>query len=379
MIVAHHIAKTGGTSLMHHVRSCLGDQAYFGVGKHSAADRFFAGQPIWEDLDADSRSQVVMTLGHNLGVRAVNPLSVDEPVAFFLCVRDPVAHAVSQFHHRQRQLAPTGRKLDFDAYIDSRRSDPIARDIWAGFQPLSGGADFGEAALIQILSLFAYIAVTEDMAGSTAQLCADLGISPLVRRDRVSDNHTPVSDDQRARILAKAPLDQALYSLATAGARADTPLAYNPTLKAERLAAYRSSLDGTDVVAGGYARLAGFLAREARLEAAKLYLTLGGRDSEAKFAAFWAEPVPAEKRGDALYKAKSEYAMAEIHQRYGDFEAAEAALREALSLWPDYPLAKCFLAGVLNHLGQKAEAKSLAAEAITVFPGDENLPKILVG
>ncbi len=376
MIIAHHIAKTGGTSLMHHVRDRLGKDAFFGVGLHTAAERFFKGQPLWEELPAGARDKVTLTLGHHVGLAVVDPLPGDTPIAFFVCWRDPVAHALSQFHHSERGQAQKGRAVDIDQSIDARTPNALARDVWDAFRGLVPWAEFSEASVLRLLSMFDYIAVTEDMAASTAPLCAALGIPPLTRRDRVAPQQTDLTDQQRQRILDKSPIDAAIHAMLTAQKRSDTPLAFDAALKAERLSAYRARLPGENYVERAYRALAGFLEQEGRLEAAQLYLSLAGAD-DRKFEPIWMREVPAAKLTDPYFVARSDYAKALVYRQFDHIRLAEGCLRRALALKPNFPLAKAALARILSSVGYHGEARRLAGEVADLFPQDHNLQKIL--
>ena len=43
MLLAYHIAKTGGTTLLHHLRDELGKDACVTYGLHPGMERFFNG------------------------------------------------------------------------------------------------------------------------------------------------------------------------------------------------------------------------------------------------------------------------------------------------------------------------------------------------
>ena len=375
LIIGYHVAKTGGTTIMHHMRDHLGEDAYYGYGNNGAMRDFFRGQPLWEELSADQRAPVKMIFGH--GVRQNLLLGVKASEAgLFTSLREPFSHFVSRYNHRLKSLKLKGLSITPREFIEQQGDDAISKAIFKNFRKLCGGQAFDKDSVFAVLRQFQFLCTTEQLTQQTEQLCENFGIPPVTGRFRVAANKVGIGDVSAEEIYDRFPTDRAIHEELTAAGdvRRSGSLKYDETAFSESVTRINQRFSIEKEIKTAYARLADFLVVQGALDAARLELVFSGRDSDEKYDAIWAKRADLRAAPDA---AQSEQTKAKVYQRHGKHDLAAACYDKANQLQPNFIGAISGSAQLQLAMGNKEKAKRQAEELLAINASHPVALKIL--
>ncbi len=372
LVVGYHVAKTGGTTVMHHIKQHMGDDSYFGYGNYAATQTFFKGEALWEELSVEQRQSYKMIFGHGVDQWLLHGLDREE-CALFTSVREPYSHFGSRYNHYAKMKKVAGEAISPREFLDGQKNNPISWAIYKNFHFLSGGQKFGETAVLNILKCFRFLSTTEKLTQQTKPLCDVFNIPPITGKSRVNTNKSGIGDITKDEIYDKCHMDVRLYEILSSDNGADE-VGYDPELLEKGLFSLQDRKSDEQLVSRAYRRLANFMTEQNTLCAARLELNFSQRQDCEKYAPIWSAKVDLR---DAIHEAQSEQAKALVYQRYGSLDAAEACLEKALRLAPAFLAAMTAYARLLLSQKRKAEARSMAERIMTLEPGHPLAVKIL--
>lgn len=369
LIVGYHVAKTGGTTVMHHIFNHLGEDVYFGYGNHPAQKLFFEGQPLWEELSPEARSQYRFVFGHHVNHRVLACLP-DNNAGLFTVLRDPFTHFVSQYKYHLSVIRGEGRTISARDYFETWRPNSVSRELFKFFRRLhpETGADFSEDKLVYILRQFRFLCATEKLTEHSAPITKLMGIPPVEGRYRVSKNSADLEGLTAEEVYDRSPIDKRLHQMVLDGKGPDSgegELAYDDTLFKESMARLRGDYDQARHTEAAYKKLAGFFQHNDLIEAAQLYLAFE-KKTDAKYAPIMrATPMP-DRVKQRLCVARSEREKAAVYASHNHPRLARACLEKAIQLNPNYVDAYVGLAHTLKRLDLMPQAREAAQQALSL-------------
>jgi len=374
LVVGYHVAKTGGTTVMHHMKQHMGDDSYFGYGNFAATRAFFRGEAIWEELPVEQRQSYKMIFGHGVDQWLLHGLGIEE-CGLFTSIREPFSHFGSRFNHNAKMKKVSGETVSPREFLEKQGNNPISQAIYKNFHFLSDGQEFGETAVLNILKCFRFLSTTEKLTQQTKPLCDVFGIPAITGKSRVNKNKSGVGDITKEEIYDKCNIDVHLHEILSSD-NWSNEVGYEPKLLEKGLLAIKGDISEEQLVTRAYKRLANFMNFQNTLCAARLELHFSQRQDCKKYAPIWSKKVDLR---DALTEAQSEQAKALVYQRYGCMDAAEACLEKALRLAPAFIAAMTSYARLLRSQKRDAETRAMAERIMLLEPGHPLAAKILQG
>lgn len=380
LIVGYHVAKTGGTTVMHHILNHLGPEAYFGYGQHPASDRFFSGKPLWEELTAEDRKQVRFVFGHHVNDYLLAGLGKEKP-ALFTVLRDPFTHFVSQYKYHLTVIRGEGQHVGARDYFAKWQENRVSGELCKFFTHLYPEADApaSEAKITHILRQFRFLCATEKLTEHSAPISRELGIPPVEGRYRVSKNEVDLEGLTPEEVYERCLLDLKMHQAVMDGAGPDGttgPLAYDDALFTESLERISGTYTKAQQIRMAYERLVGFFRHNDLVEAAQLHLALSKRTHPRYNPIVWATPIPARQRMK-LSVARSEKEKGAVYLRHKYPAMARACFEKAVLLNENYVDAYVGLAQALQRLGLSAQATDAARHALELDAGNEGAKRFL--
>ncbi|RMB11781.1 tetratricopeptide repeat protein [Eilatimonas milleporae] len=370
MILAYHIAKTGGTTLLHHLRDELGKDACVAYGLHPGMERFFNGQPLWEELPDAEKRQARVLLGHQVSDRLIPTIPADDVIGLFCVWRDPYDHFISQYRHHSGYLAQTGQQVDARAYLKSLPPNRVVRALYRLFRRLAMEDRFSFDAACRVLSQFEFLCVTERLATDLTTLTQRLGVGPVTRRERVSQGQIDLGGLHADDIYEHFRMDMRLYRLIVDrlnGRTEDNPLAFDASLFSENQRRLRQESHDRDAVPPAYEALASFMVGRNVIDAAKLELTLRGAEAP-KYAPIWAAHATVNQQRDPVAVALSEKEKGSVYMRHNLPELALSCFEKAIQLNPEHITAHIAGARAFQALGDIPMARRYAEQGLALNP-----------
>ncbi|WP_417459206.1 tetratricopeptide repeat protein [Kordiimonas sp.] len=374
LIVGYHVAKTGGTTVMHHIFNHLGEDVYFGYGNHPAQKLFFEGQPLWEELSAEERSQYRFVFGHHVNHRVLACLP-DDNAALFTVLRDPYTHFVSQYKYHLSVIRGEGRTASAREYFETWRANSVSKELFKFFRRLhpEQQAEFSEEKLAHILRQFRFLCATEKLTEHSAPITRLMDIPPVEGRYRVSKNSADLEGLTPEDVYEKSPIDKRLHQMVLNGKGPDSgdgELAYDDALFKESMARLRADYDQPRHIQSAYKKLAGFFQHNDLIEAAQLYLAFR-KKTDPKYAPIMrAAPLP-DRMKLRLCVARSEREKAVVYASHNHPRLARACFEKAIQLNPNYVDAYVGLAHTLKRLDLMPQARDAVQHALSLDAGNE--------
>jgi len=371
LIVGYHVAKTGGTTVMHHITDHLGDDAFFNYGNHPAADRFFSDKPLWEELSREARAPVRFLFGHHVNDHILADLG-GRDAALFSVIRDPYTHFVSQYKYHLSVIKGEGRHVSARKYLDKWLPNRVSSEFYKFFRLLLSDPEtpFGIDALYEILKQFRFLCVTEKLTEQSVEITQELGIPPIEGRHRVSKSKVDLEGITAEEVYAKSPIDLQIYHAVLARANGENgPLTFDPETFDQSLKRLNRSMKKAQVIRTAYDRLAQFFRLNDKLEAAQVHLALNETYEKRHVPILRGTP---KQRSLVLRKAvaRSEYEKAVVFMKHFRFPMASACFEKAITLNPDYADAYVGYAHCLMRLKKNQEAIKAATYVIEQLDSD---------
>jgi len=349
LIVGYHVAKTGGTTVMHHIVKHMGENAYFGYGNHPATTRFFNNQPLWEELSDEERSPVKFVFGHHVNDRLLVGRSADE-TALFSVVRDPYAHFVSQYKHHLTTIRGEGRNVGARAYFENWKSNRVAFEFYKFFPALLPKQDmpFEEEALFEILKQFRFLCATEKLTEQSLAITSELGIPQIEGRFRVSKDTVDLEGITPEEVYEKSPLDLKIYKAVLARANGEeSPLEYDSVAFEKSLERTTRRYSSNRTVRLAYDALAQFFRANSMLQAAQIHLAVS-ENNEHRFAPIIRSSPNQRTLANRKMTARAEKEQGVVYLQHFMNPLARACFEKAIALNPAYvdayvDLARCFI------------------------------------
>ncbi|WP_262689756.1 hypothetical protein [Kordiimonas aestuarii] len=380
LIVGYHVAKTGGTTVMHHIQNHLGPEAYFGYGQHPASERFFSGRPLWEELTQEERAPVKFVFGHHVNDYILAGLSGDKP-ALFTVLRDPFTHFVSQYKYHLSVIRGEGRHVGAREYFKEWQENRVSGELCKFFTHLYPEADapVSEEKIIHILKQFRFLCATEKLTEHSAPISVELGIPPVEGRHRVSTNKADLEGLTPEEVYERCPLDYKMHKAVLDGAGPDGttgPLAYDDAAFQDSLKRLSGSFTKAEQIRMAYERLVHFFRHNDLMEAAQLHLALAKRNHPRYAPVIRSTPIPTRQRMKFAV-ARSEKEKAAVYMRHKYPAMARACYEKAIALHDGYIDAYVGLAYVLQHQGLTEKAREAAEHALTLDEGNVGVRRFL--
>ncbi|MBO6505186.1 MAG: tetratricopeptide repeat protein [Kordiimonadaceae bacterium] len=360
LIFGYHVAKTGGTTVMHHIIDHLGEDAYFGYGNHTSVERFFNQQPFWEELSPEQREPVRFVYGHHVKERALACAGTND-VALFSVIREPFSHFVSQFKYRSSMLLNEGRRLTAREFLEKRPKNAVSSQFFKAFPGLKADRDqpFGEEAVFEIMRQFRFLCLTEKLTDQSKEIGDALGIPPISGRYRVSQNTVDLEGIKPEDVYERSPVDFRLYEeVAKRAAGEKSALDYDDALFRERLKGIKKSISRKEAIEDAYNNFALFLRSNGKTASAKLHIALSGKTAP-KFDPILNTQDRAHDHDTAFAVARTEFEMGNVYMRHHRPKLARACFEKAISLWPDHLQARIGLGNCLIRLQEYEKAKDV--------------------
>jgi hypothetical protein len=240
-ILFRHIAKTGGTAVLHHMRRGFGGAGVQVLGPHARVRLFFTGLPQPEDMDAQARARLRVVQGHGAGQGAVTWLGRRD-LRLMVVLREPVSLTRSRYNQRVEGAAKKGLSVPSRRFLRKLAANPMCSRLVADFPALvdEGAGGLADQAL-SVLRKFDYVATTEGLSDQLQPMFARYGLPADMERRRVAGQKAEleVGDDE---IRALNTEDIRLYEAVqrgTAPASGDVinPLGQDAQAKARAMAA----------------------------------------------------------------------------------------------------------------------------------------------
>lgn len=373
LIFGYHIAKTGGTTVMHHIIDHLGEEAYFGYGNHTSAERFFNLEPFWEELTPEQRAPVRFVFGHNIKQRALACAGTND-VALFSVVREPFSHFVSQFRYRSAILQNEGRQITAREFLEKRRPNAVSSEFFNTVPGLRADPEqpFTEQSLFEVMSQFRFLCLTEKLTEQSKEIGDALGIPPISGRYRVSQNTVDLEGITPEDVYEQSPMDFRLYEeVAKRASGEKSALDYNDALFRERLRSIKKSTSRKEAIAEAYENFALFLRSHGKSASAKLHIALSAKTAP-KFDPILNIRDRVRDHDSAFTVARSEFEMGNVYMRHHRPKLARACYEKAISLWPDHLQARIGLGNSLIRLQEFEKAKAAVEYIIeNIDPNNE--------
>lgn len=374
LIVGYHVAKTGGTTVMHHIFNHLGEDVYFGYGNHPAQKLFFEGQPLWEELSAEERSQYRFVFGHHVNHRVLACLP-DDNAALFTVLRDPYTHFVSQYKYHLSVIRGEGRTVSAREYFETWRANSVSHELFKFFRYLlpDPKVEFSEENLATILRQFRFLCATEKLTEHSVPITKLMGIPPVEGRYRVSRNSADLEGLTPEDVYEKSPIDKRLHQMVLDGKGPDSgegELAYDDALFKESMARLRDDYSQVRHTQAAYKKLARFFQHNDLIEAAQLYLAFN-KKADAKYNPILHATPLADRVKQRLCVARAEREKAAVYAAHYRPRLARACLEKAIQLNPGYVDAYVALAHTLRRLNLNEEAAAAARQALSLDSENE--------
>lgn len=360
LIFGYHVAKTGGTTIMHHIIDHLGEDAFFGYGHHPSAERFFNSQPLWEELPEEQREPIRFVFGHNIKQRALACAGTND-VALFSVVREPYSHFVSQFRYRSAILLNEGRRLNVHEFLEKRAKNAVSSELFNAVPGLRSDPEqpLSEDTLFEVMRQFRFLCLTEKLTEQSKEIGDALGIPPISGRYRVSKNTVDLEGIKPEDVYEHSPLDFRLYEeVAKRAAGEKSAIDYDDALFRRRLKAIKMSTTRKDAILEAYEHFAVFLRSSGKIAAAKLHIALTGKPL-AKYRPILELRDRPRDHDTAFVVARSEFEMGNVYMRHQQTQLARACFEKAITLWPDHLQARMGLGHCLVRQNEPQKAKSV--------------------
>lgn len=380
LIVGYHVAKTGGTTVMHHIFNHLGQDVYFGYGNHPAQDLFFGGKPLWEELSVEERSKYRFVFGHHVNHRVLACLP-DDNAALFTVLRDPYTHFVSQYKYHLSIIRGEGRTISAREYFKTWRANSVSGELYKFFSELAPDpqAAFSEEGLAHILRQFRFLCATEKLTEHSAPITKLMGIPPVEGRYRVSKKEADLEGLTAEEVYERSPVDMRLHQMVLNGKGPDSgegELAYDDGLFRQTMERLRDEYDQARHTREAYQKLALFFRHNDLIEAAQLYLAFQNKN-DAKYAPILRSTPMPDRMKRRLCVARSEREKAAVYAANFYPGLARACLEKAILLNENYVDAYVALAHILQRLNMPRKAREAAQHALSLDSENEGAAAFL--
>jgi hypothetical protein len=349
VLFSNHIAKTGGTSLSHAMRTSLGEEQFFPLGPFSRYQRFAGGLPQYEELDEADRSAIRVVHGH--GVRPACLLWLpDVQPDFIVVIREPRAHARSRATHRlrsQEKRAEDSDSINFG-------SNPTTAYLVSNYNAF---ADYGKEKSLRnalsVLKRFRYVLLTEYIDRDYINIASDYNISASIGHKRRGNYK---NSDKKSYEFRETDfeIDLELYErvLSASGAGIRNPAGFDPEALETSLARLRQASEDfrTEFMTQSYGRLATYAVQSLyyhvtleRLERED-HGPIADREAFVKVLRQYYDQHPYNDRQMARSKAR----LGKYLKEHGQRDAARVLRSESIALDPYMRFAA--LRGVLSRI-----------------------------
>ena len=226
-ILFPHIAKTGGTAVLHHMRRGFGSASVQVLGPHARVRLFFTGLPQPEDMEAEARARLRVIQGHGAGQGAVAWLGRRD-LRLMVVLREPVSLTRSRYNQRVEGAAKKGLSVPSRRFLRKLAANPMCSRLVADFPALvdEGTSGLADQAL-SVLRKFDYVATTEALSEQLQPMFARYGLPADMERRRVAGQKAELeaSDDDIRALNAE---DIRLYEAVQRGTEPGSGDVINP-------------------------------------------------------------------------------------------------------------------------------------------------------
>lgn len=219
-LVFPHIAKTGGTTLLHHFRRNLGGKKVFIYGPYSQVTRFFNDLPQLEEMPRHDIAALRVMQGHGVSEDVI-PILPDARIRLLIVLRHPVSLTRSRFNHRRDELARLGVDLDSEQFLSATPRNPISTMLLNQFPSFIDSAAVAPYdQVVSILRKFDYVFTTETLDLQATELMRELNLPAVMERRRVAreSGRLDATDEQ---LKQNNTLDLKIYEAAAKGISLD--------------------------------------------------------------------------------------------------------------------------------------------------------------
>lgn len=275
MIVFPHIPKTGGTTILNHLRSNLGHDKVVTIGSNATVERLLAGLPQIEEMSAEDFAKTKVLQGHGIDETVLTLLPKTEVPDLFVVLRNPVSHTKSRFLHRvHSHRNRSGRELTPEQFLERFLEDQFQCNYLVKKFPsfVSLEAETLQEQAISVLQKFRYVLVTEKLDEQFAKISKSLRVPKKMERKRSAKvkADSPLSSEQ---VMERMFMDAHITDAIRDHDGKDAPDSFNPfgfdrkglenSVKRARIYANsRKPVSQTEL----YDRLAAVVVREGRAE-----------------------------------------------------------------------------------------------------------------
>lgn len=378
-VLGYHVAKTGGTTVLHHIVKHLGEEAFFNYGEHPASDRFFANQPLWEDLESSEVEKVKFLFGHNVRERILLDMDPSK-IALFVVLRDPYTHFVSQYKYHSKLLKLEGKSIGARDFLAETRRNSQMFQVHRGFPALTSipGQPLSEEAAFEMISQFEYACATEKLTEHSKPLTERLGIPPIKGQYRKSDNIVDLEGLTPEELYAYSPIDHKIHQAILARHETRNAASFNAALLGQSLKKINASYTKQENVEKAYSELDMFFRHSDRIEAAQMHLAFNALHAP-KYAQIIRSGPIVDRLVRRLHVARSEREKATVCIRHQHYRLARACLEKAIRLNDAYVNAYVDLAYVLIRFEERGLAIEMAEKALALEPDNVGAATFLSG
>lgn len=264
VVIGHHQAKTGGTTISGHLKHSVGDDAILIVGPHNSYRSFFANKPLPEEMPREQIERARLVFGHGADENAIHLLNGFEDNADILFVtRDPVRHFKSRLAHRAARKHLLGLETETEKDLLSRMEEsPIVSTLVKLFPSfVDPQASSLEEKVTSIVKACRFAMSTEKFNDQLPYFFDWLGAPPRAEARRVRGTGQTKLNVDEEEILQKNRVEKRINDIVAQATWSDESeslngLGFEPSLRDDglkRLRACRPS--DAELLRSGYQRL----------------------------------------------------------------------------------------------------------------------------